>query len=148
MTKPQPVLASGAAPRNGKKYFTLDDARRALPLVKRIAADIQTTQADRFRLHGELSTLVPDLAADRILQLQNALDKQTNRLENLVEELHKVGVDLKDPARALLDFPAIHNGREIMLCWKGGEENITHWHEVDTGYAGRRPVEELQDQSA
>jgi hypothetical protein len=146
MTKPEPALVSGASPRSGKKYFTLSDARRALPLVKRIAADIQATQTDRFRLHGELSALAADLAGERIHELQDLLDKQTTRLENLIDELSKIGVDLKDPARALLDFPAIHEGREIMLCWKGGEETITSWHEVDTGYAGRRPVEELHDQ--
>jgi len=144
MNKPETMLQNGAQPRKGKRYFTLADAHRALPLVKRIAADIQRTQADRFRLHSELTALSGnEFAAEPARQLQVELDKQTMRLEVLVDELQKVGVDLKDPARGLLDFPAIHEGREILLCWKAGEDLITAWHEVDTGYAGRRPIDEL-----
>ena len=51
-----------------------------------------------------------------------------------------IGVDLKDPSRALLDFPALHEGREILLCWKADEETITHWHETAAGIAGRKSV--------
>ena len=145
MTNPEPVLAHGFAPRNGKKYFTLADARRALPLVRRIAADIQSTQADRFHLHAELSSQsATEPATPAVRKLQDDLNKQTNRLEGLVGELQQIGVDLKDPARGLLDFPAIHEGREIQLCWKAGEETIAFWHEVDAGYANRRPVTELE----
>lgn len=144
MTKPESVLQNGSQPRKGKRYFTLAEARRALPLVRRIAADIQTTQGLRFGLHSELSAQpAGEAVSGPMRRLQDQLDQQTNRLEQLVDELQKVGVDLKDPARGLLDFPAIHEGREVLLCWKVGEETITHWHEVDTGYAGRRSVEEL-----
>src|SRR4051812_31490762 len=100
MGKSESALQSGAVPRKGKKYFTLADARRALPLVKRIAADIQSTQSDRLRLHAELSAqTVQESPTPRIRALQEELDKQTNRLEHLAEELHKIGVDLKDPSR-------------------------------------------------
>jgi hypothetical protein len=146
MTTPQSALQNGFAPRQGKKYFTLAEACRALPLVRRIAADIQATQANRFHLHAELGAqTVGDPAGAELRKLQQELDKQTNRLEELVTELHKVGVDLKDPARGLLDFPAVHEGREISLCWKAGEETISYWHEVEAGYAGRRPVSELPE---
>ena len=145
MTKPEPVLESGFAPRQGKKYFTLADARRALPLVRRIAADIQNAQANRFRLHADLSAqTIGDPASAAVRQIQKDLEKQTLRLEDLVAELQKIGVDLKDPARGLLDFPAVHEGREVLLCWKAGEETIGFWHEMDAGYANRRPVAELE----
>ncbi|NJL70658.1 MAG: DUF2203 family protein [Candidatus Competibacteraceae bacterium] len=43
----------------------------------------------------------------------------------------------------MIDFPAIHEGREIQLCWKLGEECVDHWHEINSGIAGRRSVAEL-----
>ena len=137
------ALQPGSAPKRGKKYFTLGDARRALPYVKRIARDIQDAQENRLRLHTELGEGT-NTSPDRARRLQAELGRETGRLEALVDELQKAGVELKDPARGLLDFPSMHKDREILLCWKSGEETITHWHEVNTGYAGRRPVEELE----
>jgi hypothetical protein len=129
----------------GKKYFTLEEARRALPLVKRIAADIQATQALRLKIHAELSAGLPELSLAAQELLQGDFDRATERLESLIEELARIGVELKDPSRALLDFPAMFDGREVLLCWKADEENITHWHELESGFAGRKPVELLQD---
>ena len=63
-----------------------------------------------------------------------------DRMDHLLRELNHIGVQLKDPAQALLDFPALCEGREILLCWKGGEETVTHWHELQGGYEGRKPV--------
>ena len=124
----------------GKKYFTLAEALRALPLVKRIAADVQSTQAHRLRLHAELSAGLAQLAPAQQDRLQADFERATDRLESLIEELNKIGVQLKDPSRALLDFPALVQGREVLLCWKGDEETITHWHEVEGGFAGRKSV--------
>jgi len=129
----------------GKKYFTLAEARRALPLVKRIAADIQATQALRLKIHAELSAGLPDMSIPQQELLQADFDRATERLENLIDELARVGVELKDPSRALLDFPAWYDGREILLCWKADEDSITHWHEVESGFAGRKPVEMLTE---
>jgi len=143
MPTPEPTMQRESAPRKGKKYFTLAEATRALPLVKRIATDVQKTQTDRLRLHAELSTGIVELAPEKARKLQDELDRGTNRLETLVDELSRIGVELKDPARALLDFPAVYQGREILLCWKADEATISHWHEIDTGFAGRRDIAEL-----
>ena len=70
--------------------------------------------------------------------LQEDFERATNRLEKLIGELHVIGVELKDPSRALLDFPAMHEGREVLLCWMADEETITHWHEIQAGFAGRQ----------
>jgi len=51
---------------------------------------------------------------------------------------------LKDYEMGLIDFPAVHQGREVYLCWKLGEKQIVAWHEVDAGFSGRRDVKELR----
>jgi hypothetical protein len=124
----------------GKKYFTLGEARRALPLVKRIAADIQATQAERLRIHERLSAGMAEMPRGAQESLQREFEAASDHLEALVAELAQVGVELKDPARGLLDFPAVYEGREILLCWKGDEETIGYWHEAEAGFAGRKPV--------
>ena len=139
------AVSSSSSKQHKKKHFTLAEAKRALPLVKRVAADIQATQAHRLKLHAELSAGLADLAPAKQKLLQDDFERATDRLEKLIEELAMIGVELKDPSKALLDFPALHEGREVLLCWKADEETITHWHENEAGYAGRKPVGMLRE---
>lgn len=143
-------FARQPAPRPGKRYFTLAEARRALPLVKKIAFDVQATQALRVMLHQQMNSGgvgggggTGALTSRELELLEARFEKATDKIEGLIAELVQVGVELKDASTGLLDFPAVFQGREILLCWKGGEETITHWHEVDGGFAGRKPVEML-----
>ena len=55
-------------------------------------------------------------------------------------ELAQLGAVLKDDFMGLVDFPAWMDGREVCLCYKLGEAEISFWHEVDAGYGGRRPL--------
>jgi hypothetical protein len=54
--------------------------------------------------------------------------------------------NVKDIEIGLVDWPAMHEGREVLLCGKYGEREVASWHERDAGFAGRRPVAELRDQ--
>lgn len=127
----------------GRKYFTLAEARRALPLVQRIVRDIQSAHNERKRLNAELTSDVVELTQSGSERLQQAFEIQTQRLAGLLDELNQIGVELKDPARGLIDFPARYQDREINLCYQIDEPTIAFWHEIETGYAGRRPVDEL-----
>jgi hypothetical protein len=51
-------------------------------------------------------------------------------------------VQVKDLAIGLLDFPCQVDGRTVLLCWKLGEKQITHWHGLEEGFAGRKPVDD------
>ena len=124
-----------------RRYFTVAEANRALPLVRRIAADVQHVELERRDL-VELSHSL-DANSIEIREVERQFDKLTHRLFDYMEELNLIGVELKAPTRGLLDFPAVLDGRDILLCWELGEDAIDHWHETHTGYAGRRPVGEL-----
>jgi len=63
-------------------------------------------------------------------------------LRSALYELQAMGVALRDLDRGLVDFPALRDGREIFLCWQEGEEEIGFWHDRDTGFAGRRPIDD------
>ena len=81
---------------------------------------------------------------DKIEHLEADYEKAMDELSALVDELHHVGVELKDFEKGLIDFPAIHEGREVYLCWQRGEELIQAWHEVDEGFAGRQDITMVQ----
>ena len=64
------------------------------------------------------------------------------RLEKEIQKLEELGCVLKDMNIGLIDFPAVRLGTRVWLCWKLGEENVSFWHDLHEGYAGRKPVEE------
>lgn len=63
------------------------------------------------------------------------------KFDALLHKIQDAGAQIKDINIGLLDFPAKKDGREVCLCWKYGEDDIAFWHEVDAGYAGRKPIE-------
>jgi hypothetical protein len=134
------------------KYFTVEDANRTLPLVRAIVEDI----VRQFRVVNDLGTrlnsLAPpgrgkrpadDLYAEERAASESELEAEQARLDEYVAELRGLGVDLKGPD-GLCDFPSLHEGREIYLCWRLGEPAVSHWHEVHTGFMGRQPISELE----
>lgn len=128
------------SPPSGKKYFSPVEANRALPLVRRVVADIVENYAQLHTLHGTCRGLEGrGKSADAELARQRYL-RLTDHLAELREELEQIGCELKDYGVGLVDFPAWQDGREVCLCWRHGEERVGFWHETDSGFAGRRPI--------
>ena len=60
----------------------------------------------------------------------------------LIQQIKEMGVLLKDVDKGLCDFPYMRQGRVVYLCWQLGEEAIEYWHDIETGFAGREPLDE------
>ena len=129
------------------RTFTPDEANDALeqvrPLVERMVAarhalvDAQRRQAElvaRIASNGG-GLRPPDVSAAAAEVQQTSAE-----LVGVVDELHELGVLVKDLDRGLVDFPCVHRGRELLLCWELGEDDVAFWHGADEGYAGRRPL--------
>ncbi len=125
------------------KYFTVAEANAALPLVNRIVRDIVEQYRQVMARHGQLQEGdLPDPERDR---LESARSQATDKLDHLANELADIGCELKDWESGLVDFPARMDRRDVSLCWKLGEEQITQWHEVYAGFAGREPIADDDD---
>ena len=128
--------------RRNVRRFTLAQANSSLPLVRRIVADIVKTHA----LASSRRDAVEAATGTRETAIaQQALEMAIERLEDLVDELEDVGAELKDYQTGLIDFIGRHEGRDVYLCWKLGEESIGYWHELDAGFAGRKPIALLRE---
>lgn len=136
-----PISAAPFRSPAGRKYFSVEEANRALPYVGRIVDDItncyQHAVATRQRIERPHT-------GDKLQSLKHTYEQAMDRLNELIEELQQVGVELKDFERGLVDFPAWIGNREIYLCWLRSEQAVNHWHEVDTGYAARQPLATLE----
>jgi len=86
----------------------------------------------------------PDVTVDaaapaQVQKLQARAVAIITRLRDLLREVSELGVEVK-AADGLVDFRSKLNGRTVYLCWRFGEERITHWHELETGFSGRQPL--------
>lgn len=124
----------------GKKYFNLTEANRSLPYVRRVVRDICDAYRRAVTLQQKMEFPLPDQDTQAMRDEYEAI---MGRLNLLVDELTLVGVELKDYDKGLVDFPAVHHGREVLLCWRLGEEQVDHWHEVESGFSGRQPADLL-----
>jgi hypothetical protein len=122
--------------------YTAAQANRALPLVRRIVADLVA----HFR-HWEDAVRQVDLTShDNILENAEAerWQKEAQRLaaeiEGCVRELSELGVEVRGIDVGLVDFPGTLDGREVFFCWMLGESAVTHWHDYDTGFSNRQPL--------
>jgi hypothetical protein len=124
--------------------FSVDQANRMLPLVRRIVEDIVRDYArwrervDAFELavartpRGEIN---PEAA-----KLESDAQALAAEIEQYLAELGELGIEFKAFDIGLVDFPGEREGRPIYLCWRLGEPEVEYWHELDAGFAGRQPL--------
>lgn len=80
-------------------------------------------------------------AAGDLKAAQAELEQLAEEVAALVRDLDALGVVVKDLDTGLLDFPALRGDEEVELCWQVGEERVEHWHPLEAGFRGRRPID-------
>ena len=132
------------------RTFTLDEAQSLLPVlesllkqaiqgkktVEEVDAEMQETAHRIFLNGGTLVRVIP------LARRKAEREKAIQRLKDVLAEIDSIGVQVKDLDIGLLDFPCKVEGEIILLCWKLGEEKITHWHSTTEGFAGRKPIDD------
>lgn len=130
-----------------RRLFTTASANAALPLVSRIVRDIvdlhpQWREAiSAFELEQDGATAEHE--SDEARVARERAGHLAGEIESCLDELEQVGCHFKGFEDGLVDFPSLRHGRVVYLCWQHGEAGVTHWHEVDDGFPGRRPLEDL-----
>jgi len=128
-----------------KRFFTVEEANARLPLLRSILRDVTDLAAQMKGLYDQLIPLQTAGSNDPTVEkevetLSGELDAMQTKMRGYESETTQLGAELKDAFIGLIDFPGWHEGREVCLCWKLGEPKVEHWHDVDAGYAGRRPI--------
>jgi hypothetical protein len=132
------------------RTFTLDEAQSLLPVLesllrtaiqaKKVVDEAETEQQaleHRIFLSGGMFLNIVPLARRKAERT-----KAEQRVKDALAEIGSTGVQVKDLDIGLLDFPCEVDGQTILLCWKLGEKAITHWHGVEEGFAGRKPIDQ------
>lgn len=130
-----------------QKIFTLEQANAMLPLVGAIVKDLADLSRDVIDRRERLLTLrdnqpssKKDIYQQELQQIEEELEADSKRLRDYVLELQSLGVEPKNGPEGIVDFPCLIHDHVALLCWKLGETEITHWHEIDAGFAGRQEL--------
>jgi hypothetical protein len=130
------------------RSFTPDEANNALDEVRPVAERLVAVRARMRELEhtqGELVTAIGGngggYAATDLNAAQSELVGLADAAIACVQRLEELGVELKDLDLGLLDFPAVRDGQDVLLCWHVGEESVEFWHGLEDGFAGRKPID-------
>ncbi len=128
------------------KLFTLAEAERTLPLVCRIVQDLTAEYPAWRAAVAKFELLTGGARADwgetgELLAAREAVARHAERINRYLQELEGVGCVFKGFEAGLVDFYSLRDDRPIFLCWRLGEDRITHWHEIDSGFSGRQPID-------
>ena len=131
-----------------ERYFAPEDVERLIPTLtgimeRAMAANAAGLEArDALAAEQKRITLAGGGVVDQAAwkARRDRLDRAARDVQAGLEEIQRMGGATKDLGLGLVDFPHLRDGREVNLCWKFGEERITHWHGLDEGYTGRKPL--------
>jgi hypothetical protein len=122
------------------RYFTLEEANALLVELRPLMTSLLERRARVVRLSQEAGELLTDLFSDVGGSLTSAMTLDFMAIEKLLGKIQSYGCVVKDLNAGLLDFLTERDGREVYLCWRYNEPEIQYYHELHSGFNGRRPV--------
>jgi hypothetical protein len=155
-------MASGAS--SDIRVFTLEEANALVPTLSRLVGEqldlgerIQRSVAELVRSGGSVGSRAAEAARGEVLDItvqvgdsdevrkrKRELGRMIGRYRQGWREVQDLGVVVKDTSTGLLDFYGKVDGRLVWLCWKYGEDGVDFYHELDTGFAGRKPLADVR----
>ncbi len=130
-----------------KRHFTPEEANALLEEVRPAAEAVvehrrafTVAAARHARLVSRIAGNGGDFDPQEPRELEEQVEREAEEIARAVERLDGLGVLVKDLDRGLVDFPALRDGEEVLLCWQVGEDEVAFWHGVEEGFAGRKPL--------
>jgi hypothetical protein len=108
---------------------------------------MREAEAEQEVLHERVSGNGGGIPPEELARVAETVEREAEAIARCVNDIHELGAVVKDLDSGLVDFPALRRGEEVLLCWQLGEDEIAYWHEIDSGFADRRPLP-LEDRGA
>ena len=130
-----------------EKLFTVEEVNKLLPEIKTIIDEFKDRKKIFFELKEEVFELTEivdseEYRSEELSNKERILMATSKEIENLFEEIAELGCIVKDIDNGLVDFISIFQGKKVFLCWKQGEDNVSWYHDMHTGFSGRLKIED------
>jgi hypothetical protein len=129
------------------RHFTPEEANAELEHVRPLVEQLVAIRREHMQalerqeeLEGKIRGNGGGIPPAELAAATAEVDGLARRLARVVDEITTHGAQVKDLDSGLVDFPALHHGETVLLCWQLGEDEIAWWHRVDDGFEGRRPL--------
>lgn len=122
------------------KYFTPEEANALLPRIRELMAGIFAARDRILAARPDMLPILEKAAMDGGGKKAGEVVGEFEKIERGMARIHALGAQVKDINRGLVDFPHKREGRDVLLCWQFGEEQIGYWHDEETGFRGRQPL--------
>ena len=123
-----------------KRYFTVDEANRLIPALEGDFSKARRLRQELAELGAELTALFEVIHHNGGHRKSPQFIQAAQAFRQVLEHIQSYGCVIKDLDPGLVDFLHLRDGREVYLCWKGGEAEIRYWHDIDAGFGGRQPI--------
>jgi hypothetical protein len=128
------------------RTFTPAEANSALAAVRPLVERMVAARSRLRELEGEQREVVKIIAGNGSgYAVSEARSDEfaaaAAELQDSLEQLTELGVEVKDADIGLVDFPAVRDGEDVLLCWRTGEDVVEWWHDLEEGYAGRKAID-------
>jgi len=125
-----------------ERVFTLEEALNLLPRIRTILEEVSEEWRTVRELNPEIQKVRDRAPMDAFSPHGVQYVEAVSHLMFLLHQIKELGVHLKDADKGLCDFPYMRRGRMVYLCWQLGEDSIQYWHDIESGFAGREPLDE------
>ena len=123
------------------RYFTREEANEVLTQLKPLMAQLLERRAKATRMSRQIEHLLEQPHIDIGGPITTELSQDFVIIENLLSQIRSYGCVVKNLEAGLVDFLAKINGRDVYLCWRYGEDRIAYYHEIHTGFQGRKALD-------
>ncbi|MBT99180.1 MAG: hypothetical protein CL902_11210 [Dehalococcoidia bacterium] len=126
--------------------FTLEEANALVPWLQEKFLELKLRRQQYLAAQKRFDEIVHDPTKDgstpdlELAEVAASVKNLAAQVEDRVQEILDRGIILRDVSSGLVDFPSQRDGREVFLCWIGGEEEIRFWHETNFGFEHRQPL--------
>jgi hypothetical protein len=131
-----------------KRFFTVEEANRLLPRIDADVEQLQQLKREFEAKYQELQKLRTRIGGggtldeDPFFMVEAQLEFLNIQARGIIDRINETGAQLKDIEMGLVDFPAKKGEEEVLLCWRKGEDRVSHWHHLWEGYMYRKTLDE------
>ena len=132
------------------KLFSVNEASELIPELTVMIDEFRDRKNNFLKLNNEVIELremieVDEYRKEELSNKERILKATAAELENLILQIRDLGCQLKDPEAGLVDFISVYKGKKVFLCWRQGEEEITWYHDINSGFSGRKIIKYPED---
>ena len=132
------------------KLFNVEEANMLLPEIRTILDEFKDRKKMFFELKQEILELTEIVNSDEyrseeLSKKERILRATSKEIENVFEEIAELGCVVKDIDNGLVDFISIFQGKKVFLCWKQGEKFVSWYHDMHTGFTGRKKISDPRE---